>query len=271
MKAIVINLDSATERMVFQKNQLDSFGIEYQRLSAVSLSGYDDLTYKRYAARWERILKPAEVACFLSHKNAWNVVVNSNEPLLVLEDDAFFAENMTCVLKSLGKLKDIDYVNIEVTGTNKKKLLAKEPASELCESNLFRLYQGRSGAGGYILWPNGAKKLLDQARNGKVGLADKFINANYSLLSYQLDPAALIQLDQCIYHGIEAPLKVDSSITPKSEFHQKLGRCIVCKLKRLVTQIRIGVNHIMHLHHAQKRKVTPSKYLFSLSRKNFTR
>ncbi len=267
MKAIVINLDSETERMTFQKNQLDSFGIEYQRLPAVSLNGHDDPIYKQYAMKWERMLMPAEVACFLSHKSAWGIALNSSEPLLILEDDACFAENMRCVLKELEVLKDVDYVNIEVTGTNKKKLLAKKSVSELCESKLFRMYQGRSGAGGYILWPTGAKKLLDQVKKGKVGLADKFINANYALLSYQLDPAVLIQLDQCVYHGIEAPLKVESTITPQSDAHLKRDKCTVCKLKRLISQLKVGINHLLHLHHANKRKVILSKYLFNLSSK----
>ncbi len=49
--------------------------------------------------------------------------------------------------------------------------------------NLFRLYQGRSGA--YVLWPSGAKKLLEKVEQGNVGLADKFINADYSLQAFK--------------------------------------------------------------------------------------
>lgn len=260
MKAIVINLDSAVERMTFQRKQLNNFGVDYIRLPAVLLST-DDLVYKKFSSTWERKLKSEEVACFLSHKNAWGLVLKSNKPFLIIEDDAYFSKTINCVLKELETLTNIDYINIEVTGTNKKKLLATKATKEICESKLFRLYQGRSGAGGYILWPSGARKLLGEFENGKIGLADKFINNNYSLLSYQLDPAVLIQLDQCVYHSIKAPLDVDSSITPKSNSNSIIDKCIKCKFRRFISQVKTGVNHIAHLHHASKRKVKISKNL----------
>jgi glycosyl transferase family 25 len=266
MKAIVINLDMARQRMEFQKNQLDGFGIKFYRLSATSLNGFDDWIYKKHATSWERILRPAEVACFFSHKEAWNIVVKNKEPMLILEDDACLASNINCVLDELDKINDIDYVNLEITGKNKKKILAKSEQSEFCGSKLIRMYQGRSGAGGYVLWLSGARKLLNQADKEGVGLTDKFINANYSLLACQLDPAVVIQLDQRKYHGIKPPLEVESSITPSTAVNIKLGQCVKCRFRRIITQVKIALNYLVHLGHAQKRRVTISKLLFNLTK-----
>ena len=178
------------------------------------------------------------------------------------------ASNINCVLEAISIIENIDYINIEITGTNKKKLLANKMTSEICDSQLYRLYQGRSGAGGYVLWPSGARKLLKQSSGKKVGLADKFINANYSLIAYQLDPAVLIQLDQCEYHGIEAPLEMESSITPKEVLAVKLDKCFICRFRRLATQVKIGLNHLRHIHHANKREVGFSKLLFDIKKEN---
>ncbi len=265
MDAIVINLDSATQRMSFQEQQLNKYEIKFQRLSATFLKDINDPTYKKYALNWERTLRPAEIAAFLSHKEAWEIVSSQQHPMLILEDDACFADNINCILEGLDNKKNIDYVNIEVTGINKKKLLAKKVTSTFCGTRLIRLYQGRSGAGGYVLWPSGAKKLLKQARNNNIGLADKFINANYSLLSYQIEPAVLIQLDQCIYHGIEAPIEVVSSITPPSTMKMKLESCRICRFRRFMAQVVVGLNHLHHIHHASKRSIAFSDRLFKLS------
>ena len=261
MDAIVINLDSAKQRMQFQEKQLNQYKIKFQRLSAICLDSINDPVYKKYAYNWERPLKPAEISAFFSHKKAWKIISEQKYPMLILEDDACLANNINCVLNELSTIQNIDYVNIEITGANKKKLLAKKATSKFCDSKLIRMYQGRSGAGGYILWPSGAKKLLQQTENNKIGLADKFINANYSLLSYQVEPAILIQLDQCKYHGIEAPIETISSITPPSIFKIKLERCVICKLRRLATQIITGFNHLRHVHHAKKRAITISDRL----------
>ncbi|MFT6992982.1 MAG: glycosyl transferase family 25, partial [Paraglaciecola sp.] len=133
------------------------------------------------------------------------MIIQKNTPMLILEDDAFLADNTPELLKKIENLKNIDYVNIEARGNKQKKLLAKTADYHLDQTALFRLYQGRSGAGGYVLWPKGAKKLLDLTAQGKIGIVDKFINSTYSLNAYQLEPAILIQLDMCKSYNLNAP------------------------------------------------------------------
>lgn len=256
MKALVINLDDAVERMEFQQQQLNRLGIKFKRLPAVKISS-DNEIYQKFYKTWERPLRTSEVSCFFSHKNAWEQVIENNEPLLVLEDDAFLVDEVCCLLASLEELNDIDYVNLEVTGTKKKRLVSKEHL-DICESSLFRLYQGRSGAGGYVIWPSGARKLLEKMKKGGIGLADKFINSCYSLHAYQIEPACLIQLDQCVFYDVVAPLQSQSTISVSSTLLVDDFFCFQCRYRRLIGQIKIAINRLIHVRKTILRQIALS-------------
>ncbi len=58
MKALVINLNSATERMEFQKQQLDSLAIDFQRLT---LKGSSERIVNRMAVIFYSIYKDKTV------------------------------------------------------------------------------------------------------------------------------------------------------------------------------------------------------------------
>ncbi len=255
MKALVINLDSATERMAFQTTQLNNFNIHFQRLPAYKINDNQDQIYQTYYNTWQRPLSVSEVSCFFSHKSAWDIIVTENQPMLILEDDAWLADNVPCILEKLEELSDIEYVTLEVTGSNRKKLLNITSSQEICESKLLRLFQGRSGAGGYVLWPAGAKKLLAQFNKGKIGLADKFINACYSIKAYQVEPAVIIQLDQCHYHDIQPPLKVKTSISTKANITIKPLDQLRYRCRRVLGEILVGLNLLKHKKNTIRRKI----------------
>ena len=265
MKALVINLDSAKERMAFQKKQLQSIGINFQRLPAYKIDNIENKTYKAYFNTWQRPMTISEVSCFFSHKNAWIKILEKNQPMLILEDDAWLTNDVPNILTQLKKLTNIDYVTLEVTGTNRRKLIAKEVTHCFHDINLFRLYQGRSGAGAYVLWPSGAKKLIAKMESGNIGLADKFINASYSLRAFQIEPAIAIQLDQCHFFDINPPLEVKTSITTKTNIASKPIDSFLYKIKRIIGEIKIGINLLRHKPYANRRKICLSKYFENTS------
>lgn len=252
MKALVINLDSAIERMAFQKQQLQSLNIDYERLPAYKIEDDKDPVYKKMCNTWQRPMSVSEVSCFFSHKNAWDKIIEQNKPMLILEDDAMLALNVPCILKEISAFKKIDYINLE-DRKSRKKLLDKTSIKDFCHSSLIRLYQGRSGAAGYVLWPSGAKKLLDTA-NQRIGIADKFINEHYSLSAFQVEPAAIIQLDQCHLHGIEAPIKINTSISKETN-SSIIKNGWGFRIKRALGETKIGLNYIRHFGHAKRRKI----------------
>jgi len=258
MKAIVINLDSATERMAFQEQQLKSLNIDFERLPAFRIENEKDSFFLKFFNTWQRPLSVSEVSCFFSHKKAWDRIIKEDKPMLVLEDDALLTKITVCILQELYIQKNIDYVTLEER-KNRKKLLAKSSKSQFCDVSLIRLYQGRSGAAGYVLWPSGAKKLLKQMNKKGIGIADKFINENYSLKAYQIEPANIIQLDQCHLHGIEQPIEVNTSIKPRSTSTKDKKKWRF-QLKRIMGELKVGLNQIFHIHNANRRTIKISDH-----------
>ena len=241
--------------MAFQAEQLQTLGIDLQRVPSVVVDGTSDPVYKKLYNTWQRPMTVAEVSCFLSHKSAWETILSSNEPMLILEDDAWLDENITDVLDELSKTTNIDYATLELVRKNRKKLIAKQADNTFSSASLYRLYQGRSGAAGYVLWPSGAKKLLDKAAKGKVGIADKFINACLSLEAYQIEPALIIQLEQCAFHGVAPPLEVPSTITTKTGVKPALADKVRYKTRRIIGEAKVGLNLCLHTRHADRRPI----------------
>ena len=149
--ALVINLDTAEARWDFQQRQLQHLGIAYQRLVATSTQSLDSLTYEQWANDWQRKLRKTEVACFLSHYRAWQIVSDTGRPWLILEDDALLCERLPQVLDSIdiylqAGLSDslaLDHISFETRG--RKKLFSRHPLPQglfptSFGINLHRLY-----------------------------------------------------------------------------------------------------------------------------------
>jgi glycosyl transferase family 25 len=261
MKVLVINLDSASTRMEFQCNQLNQLGLNFERLSAYQIKDNTNEIYVKYHATWQRPLSISEVSCFFSHKTAWDKVIEADSPMLILEDDALLTECVTSLLGKLDNLKNVDYINLETRGNNKKKQLAKKATQHFGDIEMIRLYQGRSGAAGYVIWPSGAKKLIAKMQKEGIAIADKFINSDYNLLAYQIEPALIIQLDQCQLHGITSPIAIKTSILASPESVTISNRMFwLFSIRRIVGQLKIGLNQLQNSHRSTRRIVAISAF-----------
>jgi glycosyl transferase, family 25 len=92
-----INLDARTDRRVFMEAQFRSKGIAAARLPAVTAEEAARARLKdtRIAARFSDV----EVACNLSHRKAWEAVLESGAPAAaILEDDAVLGAGFETVL-----------------------------------------------------------------------------------------------------------------------------------------------------------------------------
>ena len=260
MRILIINLPTHIDRLVFQKKQMARLGLSFELTHAVDAATLPEETYKRLAGTWERPLRKAEVCCFLSHRNAWQSVLDSGQPALILEDDAVLANTTPQLLAELSTLKDIDLATLEVRA--RKKIISKHGTPITPGLTLLALFQDRTGAAGYVLWPEGARKLLAKADSGRAGIADAFISSHYALRAFQIEPAPIVQLDMCVNYGLTAPLQTASSIggvaRPKVEKNRGLYVC-----RRLVSQLRIGWRILSVLHKAERRHVRVDKTQFS--------
>jgi glycosyl transferase family 25 len=251
MQILIINLANATVRRKFQKGQLKKLGLSYQISNAVSTDDISDKIYKDHYFDWQRPLRNVEVACYYSHRSAWQKIIDNNKPALILEDDALLSKHSAEVLESLTEFTDADFVQLEIR--NRKKLIAKEGVKITPRHKLHRLYLDRTGAAGYVLWPTGARKLIERENKHGIGLADAHITACYGLISYQVEPAVIIQLDQCENYKIIPPIETESHILnqPKPVYEHKL----FFKFKRIISQLRMLVRQLRHSVKCNRRMI----------------
>lgn len=266
ISALVINLDGSTDRLNFQKIQLQKVGITMERIRAVAVSDLSKDQYESLSNGWERKLRPAEVACFLSHKAAWQQVLDKQTPLLILEDDALLSKKTPELLSAIDQnTHNADLITLETR--NRKKLLSKQYIPISTHFGLRQLYQDRTGAAAYILFPSGAKKLLNKSNECSTALADAFISSTYSLSSFQVIPAAAIQLDQCENYELPLQNPFASTITPADGVKPKPNSTIDYyryKLRRIFSQLRMGFRQLSVLHQSKRMTVQVDKNDFTL-------
>ena len=253
MQIYVINLPSARERNKLQKDQLTKLDLKYKILNAVSTEDISKDTYKKHYYDWQRPLRKTEVACYFSHKSAWNRVIKSKKPALIIEDDAILSKALPELLRYLNNIKNIDLINLE--NRSRKKFVSKSYEDIACQSKLLRLYQDRTGAAGYILWPSGAKKLIQLEKNKGIGLADAHITSCYSLKSFQVEPSPIVQLDQCKDYGIlNSYTKVISKSTVSSSQNNRGGFYFI--IKRLFFQLKLALRQLFIFTQSQRRYIS---------------
>ena len=265
MKVLLINLDQSKDRLAQQQAQFKDLGLEFERLPAISINDFSEEEYKRMAFGGQRPLKQSELACFLSHKKAWDYIVEHNEPCVVLEDDAILVKDFKNILNDLMQLKELDYVNLEVHG--RKKTVAKKSTYSLANNNynLLEIYIDRSGTGGYVLYPTGAKILLDFMGERAIGLSDEFIHSCYELKAYQIEPAALLQSDKCPEYKVPCKYiheSVIAQVKNKLNFDLTTNEKSQFKMRRIKTQINLGLRQLQYLGFGVKREilVDPNKF-----------
>ena len=247
MRALIINVATATTRLVLQGAQMEALGLDWERLEAVTPPTLSVPTGDPRWQRWERPMKATEIAVLVSHCMAWERVRVANTPYLIVEDDVLLAAEAPILLQKLKDEGGLDHATLEVR--NRRKLVgARHPRLPM-----RRLYQDRTGAAAYVLWPSGARKLLSRAATHP-GLADAVICAAYEMSSWQADPALAVQIDQCAIYGIAPPISMESSIGTDSP---PPGRGIQ-RFRRIAAQLRMWFRHLSKIAVSERRWISLS-------------
>ena len=238
MEALVINLDRATERLAFQREQLDRLRISWKRLRAVESNEVDsDLDYW---SSWSRPLRKTEMACLRSHQAAWKRCLDQDNMVLILEDDVVLHPDTPEFLWTLQQTEDarIDHVTLETR--SRKKVIQKKKHQNL---QIHKLIRDRSGAAAYVLKPHGAKKLLDASQQA-CALADALISDNTNLSSWQAVPALAAQMDQFETdkkdHEVTKQSQIDQEPRPTNKSVRQILRRILGEAWRSTLVLRPG-------------------------------
>ena len=229
MNIKIISLKSSLRRK-FQLRQFAKLSITFEFFDATSIHDISEKEYSIHKNDWERPLKRSEFACYISHREVWKEVIKLNKPILILEDDALLSRELLKILKKIDSVKKIDLLNIENRGRN--KMISNKVKFHIENFALYRLLQDRTGAASYVLWPSGAKKLLDCEKIKGYALADAQISNCKKLKAFQIEPALVIQLDMCRHYGLD-----------DAEF-SSIKKSTVSSKKRLKKNIKTTINRI---------------------------
>jgi GR25 family glycosyltransferase involved in LPS biosynthesis len=88
MKVLIISRKTDEKRRNFQSQQMKTLELEFEFLDAFEACDLSDDHCQNAANHWPSPTPRHDIACFISHRMAWEAVVKRGEKTLILEDDA---------------------------------------------------------------------------------------------------------------------------------------------------------------------------------------
>lgn len=237
MEILVISRTDASDRRLFQSKQFEELGLSFSWIDAITPEKIKNFIDQNKMKRWERPLKDTEISCFLSHVVAWSHVSSLEQPCLIFEDDVCLSKKLPEFILHAQKLDFIDHLTLELH--YKPKWLGRK-IDISNDIKISRLYQDRAGAAAYVLWPNGARILLNDFQNGSIALADAFISTNSLLASYQVEPVMAMQSEVLNFRSNSKRLIFPSIIQSKGSVVDQKGN-YKYTMRRLNGQLKIAV------------------------------
>ena len=237
----------SSSRYNYQKKQLESLGLKYILYEPILPSNLSIPFSDSYWQRWQRPLRPVECAILQSHQNIWRSVQLSGAPSLVIEDDVCLSRQLPDFLELLSLSLSAELVVLETRG--RKKLLSRRFH---LSNTLRQLYQNKSGAAAYVLWPSGADKLLRMTANRGM-LADAALCNLKGKRVFQAFPPLAFQADCCERYGFTSPILSTSSVLsipkPSSSCYQAALR-LRWLYNRILGQLSIARTFALHFLHS---------------------
>lgn len=157
-----INLDRSLVRRQFMEAQSAQLGLNLWRIPAVdgtNLSPTEVLSYQP-ANSPRRRLTCGEIACFLSHREAWKRIASGDTRYgAIFEDDVHFSPSAKVFLSDDDWIADLaDVVKLETV--HDKLLLGADVATVADGRRLKPLVSRHLGTGGYLMSRDCATRLL---------------------------------------------------------------------------------------------------------------
>lgn len=193
MLTFLINLDQRPDRLAFMQAQLGPMGLAFQRMTAVDGLGAADIGYPTD----HPCLSKGEFACYLSHVNCWQALLDSGaERCLILEDDVIFAPDVKACLDHEAFFEHDGCI----TRLECRPFRTEVSKNSRHRFNGTRLRQNMGfdfGAGAYVITKHYAAFMLNHhtipERPVDIQILDPATTLYRPHIIYQLDPAPATQ------------------------------------------------------------------------------
>jgi glycosyl transferase, family 25 len=163
---LYINLDSDWERKQRMESEFEKFQLDASRLDAIRWSLLSEEKKSQLYSeslnqqQFHVPLVAGEKGCYASHHKAWNWLVESGRPaMVVLEDDVQIKSQLMDVINSLESI-NFDWDMIKLIGREKEKVRARKNLAK--DIDLIEYKRVPSLTAGYIISRAGAMKLLQK-------------------------------------------------------------------------------------------------------------
>jgi glycosyl transferase, family 25 len=144
-----INIDAELFEGTYGNDAEEIFSNENRTVHPISFKGMEiDERYENKAKR------PGVMGCFYSHYRLWQKCVELNETICVFEDDVEIYRALIPV-----EFEDVLVITLGARKSEKYKQYLYEPSGEPLAAEYYN--SSMPGTTGYLISPQGAKKLLD--------------------------------------------------------------------------------------------------------------
>lgn len=165
MLTYYINLAARSDRRAFMQAQFERLGLSAQRIEAITPAQVPAPDLDAYChPRRNFWMSPGERACALSHFLGMRLLLASSASCaLILEDDVALSPRLPSFLAEIDRRPPrFDLLRVE-TCQQRLRVLAAEPPCAGIEIARFVGYD--SGAGGYVVSRQGARRILGDQRS----------------------------------------------------------------------------------------------------------
>jgi glycosyl transferase family 25 len=229
-----INMGSRPDRLLHVERQLSTCGLAGTRVEAVTPRDFPP-ELKGQRERSTPSLADGELACSLSHRKIWRLMLDQAMPAaLILEDDVVLASDIGTVLSDPHLLDhDTDAIQLEAHAT--AALVGRPRQTALAGVTLNRLMSSSLGSAAYVMTSRLAARLLVRGDLDAVPLDSLLFGRQggvfYEARILQAVPALAIQLDHTAAGRQEAGR---SDLTPQraSSRHEGRSRPLAARLAR---------------------------------------
>ncbi|WOE31279.1 MULTISPECIES: glycosyltransferase family 25 protein [unclassified Acinetobacter] len=225
-------------------NQFLSKNIKFNYFDAIEPNKVDELSEQLSIPLINTNLTGGEKGCLLSHAALWKKMLDENlDYIAIFEDDIFLAEDANYFLSMSDWIpQNVDILKIEAFADDVMiKLHSKIKINN--KRKLYALKERHLGTGGYIIFKQGAKNILDYIRSlQEITPIDNIIFEKYIANHdvYQMFPALCIQ--DFIYNkeniNFLSGLQHEREIRQNKEINNisiKYG--ILCKVRREILRL----------------------------------
>ena len=193
MHVYVINLARRPDRRAFMQQQADRLGMQFDYIDAVDAqSPTANLDEIEILSGLHGRISKGDLACTLSHRKFWRLLLASGEPYaVVLEDDAILADDCGQFFADSGWIPaGADLVKLERHGKMKPIFMDRlmRPAHA---RQVGRLYSKCAGTAGYAVSAEGARMLLAATEAIDDPIDQMMFNPGRSTLFDRLKPFIL--------------------------------------------------------------------------------